>query len=151
MKWVPAPFWLILAPKARGWGIVWLLAAALLSLVMLPLTIVQLQALFGFGARPIRLDYLVLLWATVPWLWESRGSDPLAPAGDLARRDRRLADRAPADGAVPEVRRPRGRRWPSDRRHDRSAGGLSAPTASGSGTSSRRRSSTRVSSSEPMT
>jgi hypothetical protein len=75
MKWVPAPFWLILAPKARGWGVVWLLAAALLSLAMLPLTIVQLQAIFGFGARPIRLDYLVLLWATVPWLWLS--PDPI--------------------------------------------------------------------------
>jgi len=69
MKWVPAPFWLILAPRARGWGVVWLLAAALLSLAMLPLTIVQLQAIFGFGERPIRLDYLVLLWAVVPWLW----------------------------------------------------------------------------------
>jgi hypothetical protein len=69
MKWVPAPFWLILAPRARGWGLIFLLASAVLSLVMLPLTIVQLQALFGFGDRPIRLDYLVLLWATVPWLW----------------------------------------------------------------------------------
>ncbi len=69
MKWVPAPFWLILAPRARGWGVVWLLASALLSLAMLPLTIVQLQAIFGFGERPIRLDYLVLLWATIPWLW----------------------------------------------------------------------------------
>ncbi len=69
MKWVPAPFWLILAPRARGWGLIFLLASAGLSLVMLPLTIVQLQALFGFGERPIRLDYLVLLWATIPWLW----------------------------------------------------------------------------------
>ena len=24
---------------------------------------------FGFGARPIRLDYLVFLWAFVPWLY----------------------------------------------------------------------------------
>jgi glycosyl transferase family 87 len=69
MKWVPAPFWLLLAPRARGWGLLVLLASAALSLVMLPLTIVQLQALFGFGARPIRLDYLVLLWAAIPWLW----------------------------------------------------------------------------------
>jgi hypothetical protein len=30
---------------------------------------VQLQALFGFGARPIRLDFLVLLWPLVPFLW----------------------------------------------------------------------------------
>jgi hypothetical protein len=75
MKWVPAPFWLLLAPRARGWGLVFLLASAALSLIMLPLTIVQLQALFGFGDRPIRLDYLVLLWATVPSLWLSE--DPV--------------------------------------------------------------------------
>ncbi len=75
MKWVPAPFWLILTPRARGWGIVWLLGAAVLSLVMLPLTIVQLQALFGFGARPLRLDYLILLWAAVPVVWEA--DDPI--------------------------------------------------------------------------
>ena len=74
MKWVPAPFWVILAPRARSWGLVWLLAAAGLSLATLPLTIVQLQTLFGFGARPIRLDYLILLLAVVPWWW--RHPDP---------------------------------------------------------------------------
>jgi hypothetical protein len=75
MKWFPAPFWLILAPRARGWGLVWFAGAGLLSLALLPLTILQLQALFGFGPRPIRLDYLVFLWALVPWLW--RHPDPL--------------------------------------------------------------------------
>ena len=69
MKWVPAPFWLLLAPRARTWGLGWLALAGALSLLTLPLTIIQLQALFGFGPRPPRLDYLVLLWATVPWLW----------------------------------------------------------------------------------
>lgn len=75
MKWIPAPFWLILAPRARAWGLAWLVASAVLSAVMLPQTIVQLEAIFGFGARPIRLDYLALLWATIPWLWLS--PDPL--------------------------------------------------------------------------
>jgi len=69
MKWVPAPFLLVLAPRARKWGLLWLALAGVLSLLTLPLTIIQLQALFGFGPRPPRLDYLVLLWATVPWLW----------------------------------------------------------------------------------
>lgn len=69
MKWVPAPLILVLAPRARLWGLVWLAIAAALTLATLPLTIVQLQALFGFGPRPPRLDYLVLLWATIPWLW----------------------------------------------------------------------------------
>lgn len=76
MKWLPAPLWLVLPPRARTWGIVWLLVAALLSLATLPLTIVQLQALFGFGDRPLRLDYLVLIWAAVPWWWRRR--DPFA-------------------------------------------------------------------------
>jgi len=70
MKWVPAPFWLLLAPRARTWGLLWLALAGVLSLLTLPLTIIQLQALFGFGPRPPRLDYLVLLWGSVPWLWQ---------------------------------------------------------------------------------
>ncbi len=69
MKWVPAPFLLLLAPRARRSGLLWLTLAGVLSLLTLPLTITQLQALFGFGPRPPRLDYLVLLWACVPWLW----------------------------------------------------------------------------------
>jgi hypothetical protein len=69
MKWVPAPLLLVLAPRGRFWGIVWLAVCAILSIATLPLTIIQLQALFGFGPRPLRLDYLVLLWAAVPWWW----------------------------------------------------------------------------------
>jgi hypothetical protein len=69
MKWVPAVVWPVLPPKARGFGLVWLALAGLLSLAMLPLTIIQLQALFGFGERPVRADYLVFIWSTVPWWW----------------------------------------------------------------------------------
>ncbi|HET9456015.1 MAG TPA: glycosyltransferase family 87 protein [Candidatus Limnocylindrales bacterium] len=69
MKWAPLVFFPVLAPRARMWGLVFLGASALLSLATLPLTILQLQALFGFGARPLRLDYLVFLWALVPALW----------------------------------------------------------------------------------
>jgi len=69
MKWVPAIGWILLAPRARLWGLAWLAAAIVLSLATLPQTVVQLNALFSFGARPIRLDYLVLLWAFIPWLW----------------------------------------------------------------------------------
>ena len=75
MKWIPVVHWLVLAPKARAWGLVWLAVSIALSLITLPLTIIQLQTLFGFGARPIRLDYLVFLWAFIPWLYQA--SDPL--------------------------------------------------------------------------
>jgi hypothetical protein len=76
MKWVPAPLWLVLPPRARAWGLVVLALSGLLSLVMLPLTILQLQVLFGFGSRPIRADFLVFIWAAVPWWW--RLSQPFA-------------------------------------------------------------------------
>ena len=76
MKWVPAVLWLVLPPRARGWGLVFLALSMLLSLVMLPLTIIQLQVLFGFGDRPLRADYLVFIWSAVPWWW--RLADPFA-------------------------------------------------------------------------
>lgn len=74
MKWIPAPLWLLLEPRARAWGLVWLLVAAILTVATLPATLVQLQVLFAFS-RPVRIDYLVLAWAAIPWLW--RHPDPL--------------------------------------------------------------------------
>jgi hypothetical protein len=76
MKWVPAPLWLVLPPRTRAWGLGFLALSGLLSLATLPLTIIQLQALFGFGERPVRADYLIFAWAAVPWLW--RRADPFA-------------------------------------------------------------------------
>lgn len=76
MKWIPAVHWFILGPRTRAWGLLWLAVSIGLSLITLPATIIQLQTLFGFGARPIRLDYLVYLWAFIPWLY--RTPDPLA-------------------------------------------------------------------------
>jgi hypothetical protein len=76
MKWIPGLLLFVLRPRARGWGLVFLAASAALSVATLPLTLAQLQSLFGFGPRPVRLDYLVLLWALVPWLW--RKDDPFA-------------------------------------------------------------------------
>ena len=63
------------SPRARACGgsAGWRISIAL-SVATLPLTIIQLQVLFGFGARPLRLDYLVFLWAFVPWLY--RRPDP---------------------------------------------------------------------------
>ena len=72
MKWMPALLWLVLKPRARMWGLLWVALAALLSLATLPLTIRQLEALFGFGPRPIRVDYLVFVWSAVPWWWTRR-------------------------------------------------------------------------------
>ena len=97
MKWVPAPLLLVLPPRARLWGFGWLAVSAILTLATLPQTIAQIDALFAFGPRPIRVDYLVLLWAAVPWLW--RREEPF----DWLRRDfwrDRLAEWGTAVGAT---------------------------------------------------
>src|SRR6476620_7268103 len=76
MKWAPVVFLLVLPPRARLWGLLFLALSVLLSLATLPETIAQLEALVGFGGRPIRLDYIVFLWALVPIL--RRRTDPFA-------------------------------------------------------------------------
>ena len=86
MKWIPAIHWFILPPTTRRWGLVWLAISIALSIALLPLTIVQFQALFGFGARPVRLDYLVFLWAFVPWLYRRRPFEWPASLGAMRRR-----------------------------------------------------------------
>ena len=69
MKWVPVVFLIVLSPRARLWGVLFLGVSVLLSLATLPGTILQLEALVSFGRRPVRLDYIVFLWALVPVLW----------------------------------------------------------------------------------
>jgi hypothetical protein len=68
VKWVPAVFWPIMSPRGRLWGLLWLILALVLTALTLPQTLVQLQVLFSFQ-RPLRVDYLVFIWAIVPWAW----------------------------------------------------------------------------------
>jgi hypothetical protein len=64
------------------------------------LTVLQLQAVFGFGARPLRLDYLVFLWALVPVLWvREQPFDWLRPRWWKAAIERLR------EGGPPDVRR----------------------------------------------
>lgn len=68
LKWFPVLLLVFLPPRARLWGVVLLGVAALLALATWPQTLVQLDLALNFP-RPLRLDYLLLLWAAVPWLW----------------------------------------------------------------------------------
>lgn len=113
LKWVPIVFLPLLAPRGRAWGVAFLAVGAALSLLTLDATLVQLQVLFAFP-RPARVDYLVLLWALVPWLW--RHPDPrrlLRPATWLAW----------GRGLVADLRRP-----PAFLARFRRAFGLPAPS-----------------------
>jgi hypothetical protein len=60
--------WLILPPRARLWGLIWIGVAGILALATWPETWAQIQTAIAFP-RPFRLDYLLLLWAAVPWIW----------------------------------------------------------------------------------
>jgi hypothetical protein len=68
LKWFPAPLWLILPPAARRWGLAWLALFGILTLAVWPPVARQLELMVSYP-RPIRLDYLLLVWAAVPWLW----------------------------------------------------------------------------------
>ena len=68
VKWVPAVFWPFMSPRGRLWGLVWFVLALILTALTLPQTLIQLQVLFSFQ-RPLRVDYLVFIWAIVPWAW----------------------------------------------------------------------------------
>jgi hypothetical protein len=68
VKWVPGVFWPFMSPRGRLWGLAWFVLALILTAVTLPATLVQLQVLFSFQ-RPLRVDYLVFIWAIVPWAW----------------------------------------------------------------------------------
>ena len=68
LKVLPGVFLFVLPPRARGWGLIVLAVAAVLTLATWPQTLKQFEVALNFP-RPIRLDYLMLAWAAVPWLW----------------------------------------------------------------------------------
>ena len=68
IKWVPALIWPFMSPSARRWGLVWLIPAAVLTIFTWNETLIQISVLLSVS-RPPRLDYLVFLWALVPWAW----------------------------------------------------------------------------------
>jgi hypothetical protein len=68
LKWFPLVLFLILPPRARLWGIVWMVLFGILTLAVWPEVLRQLELVINFP-RPLRLDYILLLWAAVPWLW----------------------------------------------------------------------------------
>ena len=68
LKWFPGLLIVVLPPKARLWGIAWLALMAILTLAIWPATERQLGIVIDYP-RPLRIDYVLLLWAAVPWLW----------------------------------------------------------------------------------
>jgi len=68
LKWFPLFFLVILPPRARLWGVGALALTGLLLLATWPQSLAHFDLAFNFP-RPIRIDYALLLWGAVPWLW----------------------------------------------------------------------------------
>jgi Glycosyltransferase family 87 len=68
LKWFPLALFVVLPPRARLWGLAWGLLLAVLTLAVWPESLRQLDLVIDYP-RPIRLDYVLLLWAAVPWIW----------------------------------------------------------------------------------
>lgn len=68
LKWFPLFFLIILPPRARLWGVGALALTGVLLLATWPQSLAHFDLAFNFP-RPIRIDYALLLWGAVPWLW----------------------------------------------------------------------------------
>jgi hypothetical protein len=68
LKWFPLVLLLILPPRTRLWGTAWMVLFGILTLAVWPEVQRQLELVINFP-RPLRIDYVLLIWAAVPWLW----------------------------------------------------------------------------------
>jgi hypothetical protein len=87
LKWFPLLLFLILKPRTRLWGIAWMFLFGILTLAVWPQVIQQLEIMIDFP-RPLRLDYILLVWAAVPWLWSHPRWFEWRTWGDQARENR---------------------------------------------------------------
>ena len=76
LKFVPAPL-LLFVPR-RGWryGLAALAVLAVLTLATWPQFVRQFDIVLNYP-RPVRVDYMLLAWAAVPWLWARTWPPPL--------------------------------------------------------------------------
>ena len=90
-KWFPLLLFPLLPPRTRPWGLAALAVAVLLSLATLPQTLTWVTTMLAFP-RPPRIDYVLLLWAAIPWAWSRPGVLSAWRPSALARRLRERRD-----------------------------------------------------------
>ncbi len=69
LKWFPALLFITLRPRTRLWGLAWVGLFGILTLAVWPEALRQIELAINFP-RPLRIDYILLLWAAVPWLFD---------------------------------------------------------------------------------
>jgi hypothetical protein len=85
LKWFPAFLIFFIPPRARLWGLAALGVMAVLTLATFPDTLRQLDVVLNFP-RPVRLDYLLMAWGVVPWLWSQPSWTWWLDRAELTRR-----------------------------------------------------------------
>ncbi len=68
LKWVPAPLLLFVPRRAWPAGLAVFGVLTLLTLASWPEVMRQADIVANYP-RPLRVDYMFLIWAAVPWLW----------------------------------------------------------------------------------
>lgn len=68
LKFVPAFLIAFIPRQAWRWGWAFLAVFAVLTFATWPDTLRQLDIVLNYP-RPLRIDYLLLLWGLVPWFW----------------------------------------------------------------------------------
>jgi hypothetical protein len=69
LKFIPAPLLLFMPRASWRIGLALVGVLALLTLATWPQTLRQFVIVLDYP-RPLRIDYLILLWGIVPWLWQ---------------------------------------------------------------------------------
>jgi hypothetical protein len=69
LKFVPAPLLLFVPRQGWRYGLAALAVLGVLTLATWPQVVRQLDIVLNYP-RPLRIDYMLLAWAAVPWLWQ---------------------------------------------------------------------------------
>ena len=68
LKFLPAPLILFMPRASWRVGLAMVAVLAVLTMATWPQTLRQLDIVLNYP-RPLRIDYMILAWGVVPWLW----------------------------------------------------------------------------------